>query len=358
MKKSVICCTVKLKLTPKQERRLADWLWHMTDVWNWTVKRIEHDAANRIYESSWTLEKRLSGHGRKIGVPQEAIVGTVRTAHGAWARCFKRLARRPHLKGRRNKLNSISLPFTQAPIVAGKVLIPTIGRVRFHVQDVPAGRIGCARLVRRASGWYICLFIKAEPKAIACGDGVVGIDPGFSTLITLSDGQKVEHPHELRVGAQRLAQSQRGRRLRLTARLLERQANRRKDRNHKLSRSLVERHRLIVWSADNSRGLARMFGKSVSSAGHFQLREMLAYKCRSGGARFIEVDSRRSTRTCSACGSLSGPAGYSGLKVRHWVCVECGVEHDRDVNAAVNTLNAGLGTSHERGREAASGIAI
>jgi putative transposase len=74
---------------------------------------------------------------------------------------------------------------------------------------------------------------------------------------------------------------------------------------------------------------------------------MLAYKCTASGRQFLEVPSKYSTKTCAACGSLSGPIGYAGLRVRQWVCAVCGTAHDRDVNAAVNILVAGVGTTHE-----------
>jgi transposase len=144
--------------------------------------------------------------------------------------------------------------------------------------------------------------------------------------------------------------------MKLAARLQERLANRRKDRNHKLSRQLVATHACLVWSKDRHHALARAFGKSVASSGHAQLRSMLAYKCTASGRRFVEVPSKFSTKTCSACGSLSGPTGYTGLSVRQWVCAVCGTAHDRDVNAAVNPLVAGVGTTHEGHRKVASGI--
>jgi transposase len=212
--------------------------------------------------------------------------------------------------------------------------------------------------VKRASGWYLCLFIQAEPKPIAAiADGAIGIDPGFSNLLTTSAGEIIEHPDELRAGGQRIAQAQRGCRRRLTALLREREANQRKDRNHKLSRRLVAENRLIAWSKDSTKGIARSFGKSVSSASHYQLRQMLAYKSRAGGREFVEVASRNSTRTCSACRALTGPTGYAGLSVRRWTCGRCGTVHDRDVNAAINTL-AGAGAALERAREGAPGIVI
>jgi transposase len=58
------------------------------------------------------------------------------------------------------------------------------------------------------------------------------------------------------------------------------------------------------------------------------------------------VSGRNSTKTCSACGAKTGPTGWAGLKVRQWRCA-CGATHDRDINAAMNTLRAGRGTRHE-----------
>jgi transposase len=351
------CFIVKLKLRPAQERQLARWLHRLTGVYNWAIRKIENDRRGGIYYSRWRLESLVAGHGAKIGVSQHAVDGAVRTAHMAWDRCFRKLGGAPKLKGRRNRLNSIYFTHTLQSRPAGKLHFPVLGTVRYHAQAVPSGHIGCARLVRRPSGWYAALFVKVPLGEPSVGTEQIGIDPGFSHLLTLSTGEKIEHPHELRRGELRLAQSQRGSRRRLTARLLERLGNRRRDRNHKLSRRLVQRSAVIAWSADRSRQIARTFGKSVTSAGHYQLRSMLAYKSRSGGVRFVEVASRNSTRICSACGAKSGPTGWTGLKVRHWACATCGVEHDRDVNAAVNMLHAGLGTSHERRRQAASGIA-
>lgn len=339
----MVQCQLKLILRPTQERMLRRWLWHLSGVFNWAVTKIGADAQDHRYWSRYGLEELISGHSRRVGIPAHVLRATVRTAHNAWDRCFQGLGRRPRRKGQRNRLNSIPFPDPIKRPSGNRVQLLGIGEVKFHAQDIPEGSIKCGRIVRRASGWYLCLVVEAEPRSVPVGVGEIGVDPGFSTLLTISSGEKVDHPHELLLTSARLAQSQRGLNRRLSARLHERQANQRKDRNHKLSRCLIGGNGLIAWSADKHRNIARTFGKSVTSAAHGQLRRMLAYKSRLGGCQFIEVPSKNSTRTCSACLALTGPTGWRGLSVRHWSCSACGAQHDRDVNAAVNTLRVGRG---------------
>jgi len=348
---------LKLRLNNAQTHQLDTWLWHLTGVWNWAIRKIEADAKDGIYYSQKAFHNLLADHGKKLGIPSHTLQGMLDTAWMAWQRCSKKLARKPTLKGTRNRLRSIPFPDAFKSPTGTRIHVPGIGSVRFHTQALPPGRLKSGRIVQHASGWYLRLCIDTQPNSIpVVGTGAIGIDPGFLHLLTLSTGEKIAHPHELRQTAQRLAQAQRGSRKRVSARLQERLANQRKDRNHKLSRRRVAEHQTIAWSQDNDQALARMFGKSVASAGHAQLRGMLAYKCTARGRQFLEVPSKNSTKTCSAYGSLSGPTGYAGLQVRQWTCADCGSAHDRDVNAAINTLIAGVGIPLEHRRKAVPGI--
>ncbi len=340
---------LKLRIKPKQEAILSEWLLILTRVWNWAIRKIELDGKDGIYYTKQKFQNLLADHGKKLGIPSHTLQGMLIVAWESWKRCFKKLAKKPKLKGIRNRLNSISFPDSIRRPQGVHIKIPGLGILRFHKQEIPERKIKCGRIVKRASGWYLCLFIEAESKAIPHKrHEKIGIDPGFKTTLTLSNGEKIQKPKRLKQLESRLAQAQRGKGQKLTSRLQERIKNRRKDDNHKLSRKLVEEYETIAFSKDNIQGIAKKYGKSVAESGHYQLRQMLSYKCRAGGRKYIEVDSKGSTMTCSNCLAKTGPTGTSGLSVRQWECIECGILHDRDHNAAINTLLVGLGTSLER----------
>jgi transposase len=342
---------LKLKLNKVQEKKFENWLWCLTGVFNWAIRKIELDTRDGVYYSAFNFQNLLAGHSKKLGIPSHVIQGICCQAYTAWQRCFKKQARRPRFKGKRNPLNSIPFPDRVKYPKNNCVSILGCGSLRYHEQDLPDGVIKCGRIVNKPSGWYLYIWIDTVHSfPVKNTTEAVGIDPGFSTLLTLSNGVRFENPRELCKGAVRLTQAQRSGNKQLTARLQERQANRRRDRNHKISRKLIENYKTIYYSDDNFRGLAKLNGKSISEASLGQLIGMMAYKAVPVVRNVVPVNSKYTTMTCSACGALTGPTGLSGLAVRQWNCA-CGAQHDRDINAACNVLFAGVGCTLKESNE-------
>lgn len=211
----------------------------------------------------------------------------------------------------------------------------------FESRPLPEGKI-CDRssFSRDSRGnWYLNIVMDipdAKPRILGVQ---VGIDLGLKDFATLSTGEKIANPRYYRQLEQKLGIAQRARKKRTAAKISAKIANRRKDSLHKLSTRLAKEFNYIAVGDINAAGLAKTsMAKSVNDAGWSIFRTMLAYKAIKHGATYEEVDERFSTQACSACGCISGPKGRAGLNERQWVCTECGCEHDRDHNSAVNLL--------------------
>ncbi|MCT8185158.1 transposase [Pseudomonas sp. HD6421] len=192
--------------------------------------------------------------------------------------------------------------------------------------------------------WYFNVCVEVE-RTCPAGQAEIGIDLGLNTTATCSDGSALEAGRFYRDLEGKLAIAQRaGKKTRARA-IHAKIANRRKDALHKFSTALVQRCGLIVVGNVKPKALAKtQMAKSVHDAGWGMLKTMLSYKCDSAGIVFREVNEAYTTQACSHCGALppSSPKGRTGLGIREWTC-ECGVTHDRDINAARNILAVGHG---------------
>lgn len=337
---------LKLKPTKQQIKTLEEWLFILTGVYNFAIRKIELNAKDKIYFSKHDIQNLCSGHSKKLGIPGHVIQATLCQAYISWERNFKRLSKKPKLKSIRNKLRTIIFPdvFLKKRLGQRHILFFGLGTVKYFKQRLPEGKIKNVRIVKKASGWYCQLCIDTNNIfPIKETTKKVGIDTGFKALATLSNGVKYDNKRLFIRGQQRLAQAQRGKNKKLTACLYERISNRRKDYNHKVSRQIVENYKEIYITKDNLRCQAKIFGKSVTDAGIAQLRNFILYKGDNHGRVVKLVDSKNTTMTCSNCGNLTGPTGLDKLAVRVWECCSCGSTHDRDINAAMNILKLGLG---------------
>jgi len=101
--------------------------------------------------------------------------------------------------------------------------------------------------------------------------------------------------------------------------------------------------------------------QAVSDSNFGEIRRQLEYKASWYGVHLVVVDRWfPSSKMCSACGWIDEDLG---LKDRVFICQECGLVIDRDLNAARNILNEALRTtessseSHAYG-ECSAGLSI
>lgn len=118
-------------------------------------------------------------------------------------------------------------------------------------------------------------------------------------------------------------------------------ANKRKDFLHKLSTNLVKTYDVIVIEDLNSKNMMKnhKLAKAIGNASWYEFRTMLEYKCKWYGKQLIVVPPYYTSQEFSNC---HHNGGKKTLDIRDWTCNNCGVHHDRDINAAKNILAKGL----------------
>lgn len=80
--------------------------------------------------------------------------------------------------------------------------------------------------------------------------------------------------------------------------------------------------------------------RSISDVGWSELVRQLKYKADWRGKNVITIGRfAPSSKTCSACGFINKELELSH---REWTCHDCGILHDRDINAAINIKQMGL----------------
>lgn len=191
--------------------------------------------------------------------------------------------------------------------------------------------------------WYFNIVVEV-PVQNSEGNGQIGIDLGLKTTATCSDGTVLERGNFYRNMEEKLGKAQRANKKKQVKNIHAKIKNKRKDTLHKFSNKLVKENSLIVVGNVSSSKLAKTkMAKSVLDAGWSMLKTQLDYKSKAMRVVFVEVNESYTTQTCSCCGciSSSSPKGRAGLRIREWACAECGAEHDRDINAALNILAAG-----------------
>lgn len=264
-----------------------------------------------------------------------------------------------------------------------RVRIPKIGWVKLCYErtfDSSIVKVNSITVSRDACGTYWCTVsiedgVLSEPKTKVMKETAVGIDMGISEFATLSNGEKIPNMRfsesenrriammqrclaRKRKGSKDRQASNRYERYRVKlARRHRRIKNRRTDFLQKLSINLVRKYDTICIEDLNVKGMMRNhnLAGAVSSVSWSSFMRLLEYKSEWYGVNLLKAGRFDTTsQTCSVCGYRNN--GTKDLSVREWICPECGTRHDRDINAAINIMNAAIERYFNEQSPAVTGI--
>lgn len=346
--------TLKLRVKDKHAKTLLAMAHDVNTAWNYcneTQFRSLKRYCNRpkIWLSGFDLQKLTAGFTKCDGIVANATtINEVCSEFATRLKQFKKQRLNWRVSDRKSPRYSLGwVPFK------GSAINYRNGQLRFHgIEFGLWDSYGLSKYELRAGSfnedsrgrWYVNIAVKmqVEEKRIPDGATSIGIDLGLKTMATYSDGTVFDMPRWFRLSEQRLAVAQRARKKRQVKAICAKVKNQRKDAIHKETSALVKKHAAIFVGNVSSTRLAKTsMAKSVLDAGWSMFREQLKSKAIRHCVAFGEVNEAFSTVTCSACGSRGGPTGLKGLRIREWICSECGVVHDRDTNAALNILRCG-----------------
>lgn len=185
-------------------------------------------------------------------------------------------------------------------------------------------------------------------------DQIIGCDLGLTHFLIDSNGNKIENSRYLKKYLFNLGKLQRQLKnkkkgssnykklQRKIAKLHLKISNIRKDFLHQQSRKLVKENQVIVLEDLNVKGLIKnkKLARSIADVSWSTFVTFVTYKAVWDNKKVIIIDRFfASSKQCNGCKEKNK---LLSLSDRIWVCPNCGIELDRDENAAKNIKEEGI----------------
>jgi len=349
----------KFRLYPNEDQQaaLAIQVGHARFVYNWALDRRQaHYKATGKGLSAFDINyelKALKNDPDTIWLKQadsQALQQKSKDLQRAYVNFFEGRASYPKFKSRKDKQ---SIRYPQRFKVEGKrIYLPKVGWVKAVIHRLVEGEMKNCTVSKTKSGKYFASIQGVIEIDEPIYEGThTGVDLGIKDFATLSNGQKIDNPKWFRKGEKKLARLQRQHARQVkgsanrekarikVARQHEKVANQRRDFHHKLSHQLVTENRILTLENLHVKGMVRnrKLAKSISDAGWSEFVRQCEYKGAWSGCHVEQINRFfPSRKTCAECNAVNQDLTLSD---RTWVCTECGVVHDREVNAAINIRN-------------------
>ena len=283
-----------------------------------------------------------------------SLQAAIRNLDSAYKRFFKEKKGFPKFKSKRNARQSFQIvQNTTIDFEENRVFIPKFKegiKCRFH--RFFDGKVKTSTITRTSTDrYYISILVQLnddnpEKKPID-ENKAVGIDLGIKTFATLSNGEEIPNPKNLKNAIaklkrlqKRLSKKVKGSNNREKARKVlayqyERVTNRRNDFLEKVTHRLVTTYDTICLETLSSRNMMKNhhLAQALSDIAIGRFNELIEQKAEWYGTNILCIGRFEPSSKMCSCGYV-----YRDLKLsqRVWTCPNCGKRNQRDLFAANN----------------------
>ena len=237
------------------------------------------------------------------------------------------------------------------------ITLPKLKEVKFRgyrtTKEI-VGKIKSATISKDAIKYFVSILVEVPfVKYSLNPTSIVGLDLGIKDFIVTSNGEKLKN--EVKINEKRLKGLQKwlsrckpGSKNRYKVklkiqRLYLKIRNARKHMIYKLANNILKENDIV--SIENldvkSMYLVHKIAKHLNQVPISEFIRVLKYKSNWLGKKVIEINKYYpSSQCCNRCDYKNEEV--KDLSVRKWTCPECGLIHDRDINASINIMFEGL----------------
>jgi putative transposase len=327
-----------------------------------------------ITQAELTKLKKLEEYKWLNECGSQSLQMALRDLDSAFTRFFKSLGGYPKFKSKKHTHQSFTAP-QNIKVANNRVYLPKFTKdglkVKLH-RDIPENAtLKQATISRQNNQYFISILIDDNisiPKPTKAKNAV-GLDMGITHHIITSDGVKYPNNRHYNKSQKkllklqrRLSKKQKGSNNRQKAKLRVQKlhtkiTNQRKDNLHKISNEITNQYDIICLESLNVKGMVKnhKLAKSIADVAWSEFMRQLEYKANWRGKTIIKIDKWfPSSQICSYCGASTGK---KPLNIREFDCPHCKKKNiDRDINAALNIKNYGLGQVDNRNTVGTIGI--
>ena len=351
---------IKIYPTKQQEAILLEWMRDSHNMWNFLVNKYKDNyPLVSVYGIKDYTQNDLINEFGETSLPKRVVLNVIKRYSLALTFYFKKINGKPKFHKYNPRKQSICFSSQEWVVKNYKINFPKVKNTKLdeesksisinkeYVDKMQLCRIRDLKYIYEKGSWYIGGAYYAQNIPKRNNVEILGLDWGIKTFMTASNGDKIDYPKSVKREYWRIRRLKELKKTKIVGsknyEKLDKKIDKafyrlnclRKDFIEKETTKLCSQFSIAVEKVNSLYERDKYIRLASQIFPYSTFYEKLKFKCDKFGTYYYEVDPKFTSQTCSNCGKTH----KMSVTDRVFICDNCGLIIDRDINAAINIKN-------------------